>query len=231
MHLDLLQVLAETGPVVRGVLIILLVSSLISWSIILKKYWSFKKLGREDKKFQSYFDKTDSLEEIYLQAKEVKGACFSRLYARSHESLKKLLSKEVSDEKSLSETFDRKRNLILSVVERTLAKHYSDIQEELEKGLSVLASIASLAVFIGLFGTVWGIINSFNGLASGGGGSIEAVAPGIAEALVATAIGLATAIPASLFFNVFTHKVSKISNSMERFSQDYLNLIETEILE
>ena len=95
--------------------------------------------------------------------------------------------------------------------------------------VSTLASIGSISPFIGLFGTVWGIIDAFSGL-SMGGGSIEAVAPGIAEALVATAVGLAAAIPAVWFFNIFNNRIARINSQMESFSQDFLNLIERSIL-
>jgi len=93
----------------------------------------------------------------------------------------------------------------------------------------MLATIGSISPFIGLFGTVWGIIDSFAGLASGGG-SIEAVAPGIAEALVATAVGLAAAIPAVWAYNIFTSRISKLNSQMENFGQEFLNLIERSVL-
>ena len=96
--------------------------------------------------------------------------------------------------------------------------------------LSTLASIGSVTPFVGLFGTVWGIIDSFTGLASGGA-TIEAVAPGIAEALVATAIGLAAAIPAVFFYNHFSNEIAKINNEMEIFGQEFLNVVERSLKE
>lgn len=229
--LDLFQILLETGFVVKTVLFILIVSSLISWAIIIKKYIQLRKIKLQDQRFYQYFAQSFSLEDIYNQAISHKESTFAHLYLKTHERLKQLISREdYADEEALSESFDKKRTIILNVVERTLQKNFSQTMENLESGLSILASIASLTVFVGLFGTVWGIINSFKGLA-GGAGSIEAIAPGIAEALVATAIGLAAAIPASLFFNIFSTQLNRLSSSMERFSQDYLNLIESDILE
>jgi biopolymer transport protein TolQ len=204
---------------------------LLSWAVIVKKYFEFKKIKKMNNIFYEYYSSSYSLEDTYQQAKASTGSTYAFLYRKTHENLKKLISKEsFQDEESLTKAFDRKRVVILSVVERTLQQNFSQIIENLESGLSILASIASLTVFVGLFGTVWGIINSFKGLATGGG-SIEVIAPGIAEALVATAIGLAVAIPAGLFFNIFSNMISKLSGSMERFSQDYLNLIESDILE
>lgn len=229
--LDLIQILLETGIVVKSVLLILIVSSFTSWAIIIKKMIQLNKIKKQDINFYNYFSQSYSLEDTYNQSKAMSESTFAHLYKKTHEKLKALISREdFQDEEALSETFDKKRSVILSVVERTLSKNFSEIIEGLEGGLPTLASIASLTVFVGLFGTVWGIINSFKGLAAGGG-SIEAVAPGIAEALVATAIGLAAAIPAGFFFNVFTTRITRLSNSMERFSQDYLNLIESDILE
>lgn len=229
--MDLVEILLQTGIVVKIVLLILIGSSIASWTIIFRKYQQIRKVRNEDKAFFEYFSKSRSLEDTYQQAKVMKSSTFAYIYKKTHESLKQLISRDdFQDDRSLSESFERKRKLILSVVERTLSKNFSQMIEELEQGLAILASIASLTVFVGLFGTVWGIINSFNGLA-GGAGSIEAIAPGIGEALVATAIGLATAIPASLFYNVFSNNINKISSSIERFSQDYLNLIESDILE
>ena len=121
--------------------------------------------------------------------------------------------------------FDQRK----AVAEQALLRQINVEKANAEKGVSVLGTIASLAPFVGLFGTVWGIIDAFSGLA-GGGGSIEAVAPGIAEALVATAVGLAAAIPAVWFFNVFNNQIARINSQMESFSQDFLNLIERTIL-
>ena len=95
--------------------------------------------------------------------------------------------------------------------------------------LAVLASIGSISPFVGLFGTVWGIINSFSGLASGNA-TLDAVAPGIAEALVATAVGLAAAIPAVFFFNYFNNRVEKINSEIKGFEQDFLNVVERTII-
>src|SRR5690606_25184367 len=114
-------------------------------------------------------------------------------------------------------------------LERALKTGYNTANEKMDMRVSLLATIGAITPFIGLFGTVWGIIDAFAGL-SQGGGSIEAVAPGIAEALVATAVGLAAAIPAVVFYNLYNNQISRINSQMESFSQDFLNLIERTIL-
>ena len=118
----------------------------------------------------------------------------------------------------------------MGVLERGLKKGANETNEELGKLLSTLASIGSVSPFIGLFGTVWGIINAFAGLATGGG-SIDAVAPGIAEALVTTAVGLAAAIPAVWFFNHFNSMNEKVNSEMESFGQDFINVVERSVVE
>ena len=113
----------------------------------------------------------------------------------------------------------------LTGIERSMKKGANDSNIVMEDSLSTLASISSAAPFVGLFGTVWGIINSFTGLA-GGGATLDAVAPGIAEALVATAVGLLAAIPAMWFFNKYNNDISLMNTEMESFEQEMLNLIE-----
>ena len=117
------------------------------------------------------------------------------------------------------------RKFGLNIFIRTMEQAILETNERLDKYLSLLASVGAITPFIGLFGTVWGIINSFTGLAAGGN-SLDAVAPGIAEALVATAAGLFAAIPAVFFYNYFTNENARINHSMESFSREFLNTIE-----
>ena len=117
----------------------------------------------------------------------------------------------------------------MAALERSLKQGANEAAEVMDNRLSTLATIGSISPFIGLFGTVWGIIDAFAGLATGGG-SIEAVAPGIAEALVATAVGLAAAIPAVWGFNYFSNKIANITMEMESFGQEFLNYIERNVL-
>ncbi|MEI8346265.1 MAG: MotA/TolQ/ExbB proton channel family protein, partial [Pseudomonadota bacterium] len=118
----------------------------------------------------------------------------------------------------------------MGAIERALKKGANESQKQLEQYLSMLASIGSISPFIGLFGTVWGIINAFRGLA-GGGSTLDAVAPGIAEALVTTAIGIFAAIPAVWFYNYFVSINSRMNSDMDNFAQDFTNLVERSLLQ
>jgi len=109
-------------------------------------------------------------------------------------------------------------------VERALRRAELEESHRLEKGVTFLASVASAAPFIGLFGTVWGIMNAFHGLSSAKGTTIQAVAPGISEALVATAVGLAAAIPAAVAYNYFSASIKKFRQNMDSFAEEFLNI-------
>lgn len=218
-EIDLLKIVLESGFVVKGVFLVLILASIFSWSIILKKRKTLSKLRENDEEFQNMFRKSDSLKEIMYKAELMEFSPSREIFIEGYNELNRIL--EISDNEHFN-TFG------LKSIERSLQNGMNQANARLENLLSTLASIGSVSPFVGLFGTVWGIINSFTGLAEGGG-SLERVAPGIAEALVATAIGLAAAIPAVWFFNHFTKENSNAVSEMENFSRDLLNLIERTI--
>ncbi|MBT4792154.1 MAG: hypothetical protein HON90_11330 [Halobacteriovoraceae bacterium] len=226
--LDFYQILLESGIIVKLVLLILIICSVLSWAIILQKRKIFKEMTALNEKFSSFFDKSTNLVEIHEQALVIDGSPLVTMFKAGFSELKSIRTKlhEMGSDGELRSYLNS--NGILAL-ERSLKKGANEASLRLEERLSLLASISSMAPFIGLFGTVWGIIDSFAGLASGGG-SIEAVAPGIAEALVATAAGLAAAIPAGWAYNIFITKVSIFQSQMENFGQDLLNLIERSVL-
>jgi biopolymer transport protein TolQ len=218
-ELDILKIIVESGIVVKSVFFILTFASIFSWSIILKKRKSLSKLRASDIEFQNIFKEADSLKEIMYKAELMDFSPSRAIFIEGYNELNKIL--EISD-RDYFKTFG------LKSIERSLENGMNETHFKLESLLSTLASIGSISPFIGLFGTVWGIINSFTGLAEGGG-SLERVAPGISEALVATAIGLAAAIPAVWFFNYFTKENKNFTIEMENFARDFLNLIERTI--
>lgn len=229
MHgsLNIWQILWESGIVVKVVLIILVLASVLSWTIILQKYKELKLITEANEKFYSFFKASNSLSEINREATENHESTMSLMFRRGYEELNKVGEKLSSGKKgTIAEHFTQHG---FQSLERALRTGFNAANEKMDLRVSTLASIGSITPFIGLFGTVWGIIDAFSGLAMGGG-SIEAVAPGIAEALVATAVGLASAIPAVWFFNVFNNSISRTNSQMESFSQDFLNLIERSIL-
>jgi biopolymer transport protein TolQ len=228
MHgLNIWQILWESGVVVKFVLLLLVMSSALSWTIIWHKYKELKIVIAANDKFSDFFRKSNSISDIHKEAVENLDSTMSLMYKKGFEELNKTIEKLNSTGKgTLASHFTAHG---FQSIERALKAGFNTANEKMDLRVSLLATIGSITPFIGLFGTVWGIIDAFSGLAQGGG-SIEAVAPGIAEALVATAIGLAAAIPAVIFFNLFNNQISRINSQMESFSQEFLNLMERTIL-
>ena len=230
MHgdMNILLILWNSGLVVKVVLLLLILASVLSWAIIIQKKKIFKKVEENNEQFNEFFKNSNNLAEIFDKASEYRDSTTSLMFQKGYLELIKIREKLKATDKE-SELKEYFKETGISAMERSLKQGANISNDKLENRLSTLASIGSVSPFIGLFGTVWGIINSFTGLASGGG-SIEAVAPGIAEALVATAVGLAAAIPAVWAYNIFSNKIGKLNVQMETFGQDFLNLIERSVL-
>lgn len=227
-NLDILKIIYQSGFVVKIVLSLLIIASVFSWAIILKKRKLFKEVEVNNSKFYEIYQSSDSLKDVLLKSEMLPFSPYKTLFTNGYSELVKIREAYTGQHKSgLAFHF---QNFGLGILERGLKKGVNETNAELGGLLSTLASIGSVTPFIGLFGTVWGIIDAFSGLASGGG-SIDAVAPGIAEALVATAIGLAAAIPAVWFYNYFNNQSDKVNSDMESFGQDFLNVVECSIVE
>jgi len=227
MELNIWQILLESGLVVKFVLILLVLSSVLSWTIIWQKYKELKMIGEANEKFNDFFRKSNSISDIHREANETLDSTMSLMFRRGFDELNKVSEKISNAGKgSIAQYFSEHG---VQSLERALKTGYNTANEKMDLRISLLATIGAITPFVGLFGTVWGIIDAFAGL-SQGGGSIEAVAPGIAEALVATAVGLAAAIPAVVFYNLYNNQIGRINSQMESFSQDFLNLIERTIL-
>lgn len=229
MHggLNIWEILLQSGFVVKGVLILLILASVLSWTIILQKWKELKLIREANERFHNFFRANNSIADINREAAENHDSTMSLMFRKGYEELNRISEKLSSGQKgTLAQYFSSHG---FQALDRALKTGYNTANEKMDVRVSTLASIGSITPFIGLFGTVWGIIDAFSGLSSGGG-SIEAVAPGIAEALIATAVGLAAAIPAVWFFNIFNNQITTINSQMESFSQDFLNLIERSIL-
>lgn len=226
--LDIINIMLQSGIVVKIVLGLLLASSVLSWAIILKKRKLFKEVEEENQRFYEIYNSSENLKDIMLKSEMLPFSPYKQLFTNGYRELSKM--KEAYNNQHKSGLAFHFQNFGMGVLERGLKKGANESNDELNNRLSTLASIGSVTPFIGLFGTVWGIIDAFSGLASGGG-SIDAVAPGIAEALVATAVGLAAAIPAVWFYNHFNSINEKINSDMESFGQDFLNVVERSIVE
>ncbi len=227
--LDILNIIWHSGFVVKIVLGLLIASSVYSWAIILKKRKLFSEIHESNQRFYEVYQNSENLKDIMLKSEMMPFSPYKALYTNGYKELVKMKEAYTGQHQKSGLAFHF-QNFGMGVLERGLKKGANETNEELSKLLPTLASIGSVSPFIGLFGTVWGIIDAFAGLA-GGGGSIDAVAPGIAEALVATAVGLAAAIPAVWFYNHFNSINERMNSEMETFGQDFINVVERSVVE
>jgi len=206
---SILQLFIRADIIVKSVIIILIVSSIYSWAIIFEKMKLFKKINSSSQDFENKFWKSKSAESFYNNLPTNVEDPLTNVFKNSMQVLIK--SKR-------SSTLDQKMSTMLEI-------NIEQQMEKIEKKYTFLATVGSTAPFIGLFGTVWGIMNSFQSIAISRNTSLAIVAPGIAEALFATALGLLAAIPAVVAFNKFTSDSKKYSQKLENFSKRFLSII------
>ena len=206
---SILQLFIRADIIVKSVIIILIVSSIYSWAIIFEKIKLFKKINSSSQDFENKFWKSKSAESFYNNLPTNIEDPLANVFKNSMQVL--LKSKR-------SSTLDEKMSNMLEI-------NIEQQMEKIEKKYTFLATVGSTAPFIGLFGTVWGIMNSFQSIAISRNTSLAIVAPGIAEALFATALGLLAAIPAVVAFNKFTSDSKKYSQKLENFSKRFLSII------
>ena len=218
----------NAGPMVKFVMLLLLVFSLVSWTIIIMKHLSYKKARAETEFFLDIFWKSKNLAEAYKAAKEIPDSPEASIFILGFNELQKLGRSRVS--KQGAEDTLEMQLASMDNLKRALRKAENKQLAGLSRYLSFLATTGSATPFIGLFGTVWGIMTSFQDIGLRGSASLAVVAPGISEALVATAAGLAVAIPAVIFYNYYSNKLSDLENDMQGFSADFLNLVERDLL-
>lgn len=224
-ELDIFKILLNSSIIVQLVLLILIAASVLSWAIIFKKFKQIKSLREENHRFLKKYGQAKNFEEVMPNLSKSVSGTYALMFQRGVQELQQLESDGIDPDR-LSKHFSVYG---LNLIERALEQGAHKANLKLETMLSTLASIGSITPFVGLFGTVWGIVNSFTGLASGGN-TLDAVAPGIAEALVATAVGLFAAIPAVWFYNYFTAQNSKLNVQMESFANDFLNNVEKRLI-
>ena len=215
---NILNLVIGSGPVVKGVLILLVVMSIVTWGIVLTKSLSVRAAKRQSAKFDDVFWSSKNLAQINDVSRKLTSSPVAKVYSAGHKELTALLNSSPKERDASGDFGD------LENIDRALKKAKAEQITRLEAGTTFLATTASAAPFIGLFGTVWGIMNAFIGLSQVKSSSIQAVAPGISEALIATAIGLAAAIPAAIFYNVFMQQVRVLSRGMDMFSAEFLNI-------
>ncbi|MCL4143639.1 UNVERIFIED_CONTAM: hypothetical protein GTU68_009337 [Idotea baltica] len=194
--------------------------SMMTWGIVIQKWLRFRRAKKESKAFDAVFWSSKNLAHINAESKKLTSSPVASVFSAGHSELTAILDAN-------SGTADASS---LESIDRSLRKAKVEEITELESGTTFLATTASAAPFIGLFGTVWGIMNAFIGLSQAKSSSIQAVAPGISEALIATAIGLAAAIPAAIFYNYFSQQLRILSRSMDMFSAEFLNIAKRHFL-
>ncbi len=229
-ELDIIHMIRNAGLMVQMVLLILLFFSITSWTIILIKYRYIRRAYRESAFFTDIFWESRDLAVAFKEAKELHGSPVARIFRIGYLELKKLseAGPQLQSDKEAAATLSGKFTGIDNV-KRSLKRAINTEVTRMTQMIPFLATTGSTTPFIGLFGTVWGIMNSFHGIGLKGTASLAVVAPGISEALVATAAGLAVAIPAVIAFNYFMQKIKIIESELESFSADFLNIIERDI--
>jgi biopolymer transport protein TolQ len=219
----ILDLVRGSGPVVQFILYLLILFSVASWGIIVYKFRQLRRAKRESEKFIDVFWERRNLSSIHEASRDLKACPVAQVFRSGYEELVRVSrsKKENPSGEALTTELGGVEN-----VSRAMKRATSVEITKLEKYLTFLATTASAAPFIGLFGTVWGIMNAFRGLSVTHSSSIQAVAPGIAEALIATAVGLAAAIPALMAYNYFVQQTKVLAAEMDNFSHEFLNIAE-----
>ena len=213
------------GIIVKLVLILLIFFSVVSWGIIFLKFYQINRANSESDRFMDFFWKSKRFDTIASQVDRFANSPLTVLFNEGYGELKKVVEGNGASEGSaLSTDLGGVEN-----VSRALRRATNSEITRLEKYLTFLATTGSTSPFIGLFGTVWGIMTAFEGIGRTGSASLAVVAPGIAEALIATAIGLVAAIPAVMAYNHFQNKIRVLIKEMDNFSTEFLNIVQRNI--
>ncbi|MCC6545070.1 MAG: MotA/TolQ/ExbB proton channel family protein [Nitrospirae bacterium] len=217
---EILKLIFSAGIVAKIVLLILLTFSVVSWAVMFFKFFQFRRIEKDSREFLSTFSKTENIHQLYAISKNKDNPLASLVkegYERFYE-IKKGQSGLLKD-----------RPAFLNAIDRRLKSTAEDETSFYEGYLSFLATTGNVTPFIGLFGTVWGIIHAFQQIGLQGSANIAAVAPGIAEALIATGAGLATAIPAVIGYNYMLSRVRRMASQMEVFSGEIMAYAEADV--
>ena len=215
MDLSILELFLNASIVVKSVIVILILASIVSWMIIFERWIYIKKVNQEFFDFETRFWSDSGLEALLLTSQEGENEPIGAeyIFQVGYLDYKRLIAEKIDSD-----------TIILSV-QRNMQAALTKEQSLLEKHLPFLATIASVSPYIGLFGTVWGIMNSFRGLAGSSQATLSAVAPGISEALIATAIGLFAAIPALIAYNKYISDSDRLISSFEGFKEEFSSVL------
>ncbi len=225
---DIFHLIAESGFVVKGVLLILLGFSVLSWAVILERYRSLRRAENDSDAFMRDLERERRLTELRDRAVRYGASPLVPIFVAGFRELTAAVSEGIG-RRGHSPGPHEDRERILGRVRRRLEESGAAEGERLDRNLGILATTGSVTPFIGLFGTVWGIMHSFQGIGITGQASLAAVAPGISEALVATAAGLAAAIPAVIGYNLLLGRARRLGSRIDRFVMAFASMAETQI--
>lgn len=218
--MSILSLIANASVVVKLVMLMLASVSFMSWYWIFRKAFAIRAAKRETDVFEREFWSGGDLTRLFdsINARPQDNGAMARMFEAGFREFSKLRGQNNLDPKDV---VDGSRRAMRATLQREL--------DDLEAHLAFLASVGSVSPYVGLFGTVWGIMNSFRGLSNVAAATLSAVAPGIAEALVATAIGLFAAIPAVLAFNHFAHDIDRVTTRLESFMEEFSNILQRQL--
>jgi biopolymer transport protein TolQ len=220
---DIVQMVLHAGTMVKFVLLILFFLSLFSWTIIFMKLRLFKRLTDENDKFIELFSSSREIQKVYVESKAFTLSPLAKSFRAGYTEFSR--SRAVQANPGEDKAYQSVQT-VMENIQRAVKKILANQVSLLEKGLTFLATTGNASPFIGLFGTVWGIMTSFRSIGMRGSATLAVVAPGIAEALIATAAGLAAAIPAVVAFNYFTRRVRAFQVEMGSFNSDLIGMLE-----
>ena len=219
-------ILAHSGWVAKGVLLVLLAFSLVSWSIMIDRWINYRRLRKRAQDFYDVLRNSDHIAEMLTMAKNSKDSPLKEMFMETYRELHSQVKDQVAPGAAGNPTPEARPQLRHGEnLERTLQRTMRDQTITLEAGLAFLATTATATPFIGLFGTVWGIMDAFRAIGMSGSATLASVAPGIAEALITTAGGLFAAIPALIGYNLLGRKVKTFNAYMEQFALDLINFL------
>ena len=218
--LSIIHLVLNASAVVQAVMLLLMVVSISSWAAIFRKLFSLKKVKAQNEAFERDFWSGSSLNDLFATATQNARTCgpMERIFASGMREFQKLRERRITDSGTL-----------MDGARRAMRASFQREMDVIETNLSFLASVGSVSPFVGLFGTIWGIMHAFNGLASLQQVTLATVAPGIAEALVATAIGLFAAIPAVVAYNRFARDIDRIASQQETFIEEFSNILQRNV--
>ncbi len=224
LNSSVVELVLNAGPVAKLVLFILLIFSIVCWALAVEKWWQFRKIRQESIRFLKVFREGRRFSGVYSAAKKHRESPLAQVYIAGCQEAGGAFGGPDMIDHALDDAEDGIPPERVDAVNRAMRRAAAGEISRMERYLPFLATTASAAPFIGLFGTVWGVMSAFHGIGQQGSASLAVVAPGISEALIATAAGLGAAIPAVVAYNYFVNKVKHWATEMEGFALDLVNL-------